>query len=81
MRAEPWGVHSSHLCWRYEVPWGAAEAAVSAGAVPEACVCSFEDGLKLVKLRGESMQAAADASKSGMTSVIGLSSDKVSCLH
>ena len=39
--------------------------------------CSFEDGLKLVKLRGESMQAAADAKPSGMVSVIGLSSDKV----
>jgi len=38
---------------------------------------SFEDGLKLVKLRGESMQAAADAVKSGMVSVIGLSADKV----
>eukprot|EP00955_Chlamydomonas_euryale_P065379 359219-Chlamydomonas_euryale.AAC.16 len=37
----------------------------------------FEDGLKLVKLRGESMQAAADAKESGMVSVIGLQSDKV----
>lgn len=38
---------------------------------------AFEDGLKLVKLRGESMQAAADAADSGMVSVIGLDSDKV----
>lgn len=38
---------------------------------------SFEDGLKLVKLRGESMQAAADAAKSGMVSVIGLNKEKV----
>ncbi|CAN6556326.1 unnamed protein product [Malus baccata var. baccata] len=38
---------------------------------------SFEDGLKLVKLRGEAMQAAADAAKSAMVSVIGLDSDKV----
>lgn len=38
---------------------------------------SFEDGLKLVKLRGESMQAAADAAPSGMVSVIGLDADKV----
>lgn len=30
-----------------------------------------------VKLRGESMQAAADAADSGMVSVIGLGSDKV----
>ena len=40
-------------------------------------VCSFEDGLKLVKLRGESMQAAADAAPSAMVSVIGLDADKV----
>ncbi|XP_010521989.1 PREDICTED: uncharacterized protein LOC104800771 [Tarenaya hassleriana] len=38
---------------------------------------SFEDGLKLVKLRGEAMQAAADAAKSGMVSIIGLDSEKV----
>lgn len=39
--------------------------------------CSFEDGLKLVQLRGESMQAAADAQPSGMVSIIGLDSEKV----
>ena len=33
---------------------------------------ALQDGLKLVKLRGESMQAAADAQKSSMASVIGL---------
>lgn len=38
---------------------------------------SFEDGLRLVKLRGESMQAAADATPSAMVSVIGLDSGKV----
>lgn len=38
---------------------------------------SFEDGVKLVKLRGESMQAAADATPSGMASVIGLDAEKV----
>uniref|UniRef100_A0A6S8KQM9 Malonyl-CoA:ACP transacylase (MAT) domain-containing protein n=1 Tax=Dunaliella tertiolecta TaxID=3047 RepID=A0A6S8KQM9_DUNTE len=38
---------------------------------------SFEDGLRLVKLRGESMQAAANAAASGMVSVIGLDSGKV----
>ncbi|KAL3139643.1 hypothetical protein ABBQ38_003959 [Trebouxia sp. C0009 RCD-2024] len=38
---------------------------------------SFEDGLRLVKLRGESMQAAADQKPSAMVSVIGLSSEKV----
>jgi malonyl CoA-acyl carrier protein transacylase len=40
-------------------------------------ICSFEDGLKLVQLRGESMQAASDASPSGMVSVIGLDAEKV----
>ncbi|GFP80566.1 malonyl-coa-acyl carrier protein transacylase mitochondrial [Phtheirospermum japonicum] len=38
---------------------------------------SFEDGLKLVKLRGEAMQDAADAAKSAMVSIIGLDSAKV----
>ena len=38
---------------------------------------SFEDGVKITKARGEAMQAASEAAKSGMCSVIGLSSDKV----
>ncbi len=38
---------------------------------------SFEDGLKLVQLRGESMQAASDAAPSGMVSVIGLDAEQV----
>jgi [acyl-carrier-protein] S-malonyltransferase len=33
---------------------------------------SFEDGVKLTKARGEAMQAAADASSSGMVAIIGL---------
>lgn len=33
---------------------------------------SFEDGVRLTKARGEAMQAAADASKSGMVSIVGL---------
>mmetsp|Transcript_2659 Transcript_2659/g.3634 ORF Transcript_2659/g.3634 Transcript_2659/m.3634 type:complete len:354 (+) Transcript_2659:16-1077(+) len=33
---------------------------------------SFEDGVKLTKARGEAMQAAADATNSGMVAVIGL---------
>ena len=40
--------------------------------------CSFEEGLKLVDLRGKSMQQAADAQPSGMVSVIGLDADTVS---
>lgn len=39
--------------------------------------CSFEDGLKLVDLRGKSMQQAADAQPSAMVSVIGLDADTV----
>jgi [acyl-carrier-protein] S-malonyltransferase len=46
-------------------------------ALTYAGAMSFEDGLKLVEIRGQSMQAAADATPSGMVSVIGLSSDKV----
>lgn len=42
---------------------------------------SFEDGLKLVQLRGQSMQAASDAAPSGMVSVIGLDAEKVSSLN
>jgi len=42
-------------------------------ALAFAGVFSFEDGLRLVKARGEAMQAAADADKSGMVSVLGTS--------
>ncbi|KAL8215173.1 hypothetical protein R6Q57_004622 [Mikania cordata] len=38
---------------------------------------SFEDGLKLVKLRGEAMQEAADATNGAMVSIIGIDSDNV----
>lgn len=41
---------------------------------------SFEDGLKIVKVRGEAMQAAADAQPSGMVSVIGLDAEKANAL-
>ncbi|KAG8465138.1 hypothetical protein KFE25_012501 [Diacronema lutheri] len=41
---------------------------------------SFADGVRIVKARGEAMQAAADASSSGMVSVIGLSQDRVEML-
>lgn len=40
-------------------------------------VTSFEDGLKLVQLRGQAMQEASDAVASGMVSVIGLEVDVV----
>jgi [acyl-carrier-protein] S-malonyltransferase len=38
---------------------------------------SFSDGVRITKARGEAMQAAADATDSGMVSVIGLGKDKV----
>jgi len=38
---------------------------------------SFEDGVRITKARGEAMQAAADASDSGMVSVIGLKKEVV----
>lgn len=40
-------------------------------------VLSFRDGLRLVQRRGEAMQAAADATPSGMVSVLGLEPEKV----
>ena len=38
---------------------------------------SFEDGLRLVKKRGEAMQAAADATEGSMVSIMGLDEEKV----
>jgi [acyl-carrier-protein] S-malonyltransferase len=45
-------------------------------ALAYAGALSFEDGLRLVALRGAAMQAAADAQPSGMVSVIGLDAEK-----
>lgn len=50
---------------------GEYTALYAAGAI------SFADGLRLVKRRGEAMQAAADASEGTMVSVLGLDEDKV----
>lgn len=38
---------------------------------------SFEDGLRLVQKRGSAMQAAAEQSRGGMVSIIGLDEEKV----
>ena len=38
---------------------------------------SFEDGIRLTRLRGELMQAASDAEPSGMTSIMGLDLEQV----
>lgn len=40
-------------------------------------VMTFEDGLRVVRERGLAMQAAADASPSGMASILGMESDAV----
>src|SRR5262245_22466607 len=50
---------------------GEYTALVSAGAM------SFRDGLKVVRQRGEAMQAASDASPSGMVSILGLEPARV----
>lgn len=41
---------------------------------------SFEDGLRVVKARGEAMQAAAEATPSGMVSILLLDEEKISGL-
>ena len=46
-------------------------------ALHAAGAMSFADGLRLVQLRGESMQAAAQASHGGMVSVLGLEEEAV----
>jgi len=50
---------------------GEYTALYAAGAI------NFEDGLRLVRKRGEAMQAAADATEGTMVSLIGLDEDKV----
>ncbi len=57
-----------------------ATAGLSLGeytAIAFAGACDFEEGLRLVQQRGEAMQDAADATASGMVSVLGLDADKV----
>jgi [acyl-carrier-protein] S-malonyltransferase len=49
-------------------------------ALYAAGLMSFEDGLKLVQKRGEAMQAAADASKGSMVSILKLDEDKLNDL-
>jgi [acyl-carrier-protein] S-malonyltransferase len=57
-----------------------AAAGLSLGeytALVFAGVMEFEDGLKLVQIRGTAMQAAADAVPSGMVSILGLDKGQV----
>lgn len=58
----------------------AAAAGLSLGeytALVFAGVMTFEDGLKVVQQRGAAMQDAADATPSGMISVLGLEREKI----
>jgi [acyl-carrier-protein] S-malonyltransferase len=60
-----------------------AAAGLSLGeytALVFAGVMDFESGLRVVQRRGEAMQAAADASKSGMVSLLGLENDQIATL-
>lgn len=43
-------------------------------------VMSFEDALKVVQQRGEAMQAASDATPSGMVSILGMDREKVEAI-
>lgn len=49
-------------------------------ALAFAGVISFEDGLRLVQKRGAAMQAASDATDSGMVTVLGLDPDQVAAV-
>lgn len=60
-----------------------AAAGLSLGEYTAVCFAgglSFEDGLRLVQIRGKAMQAAADAVESGMASVLGLDLQQVTQL-
>ena len=69
---------------RAKEPAAEAEVVAAAGlslgeytALAYVGALSFADGLRLVQRRGEAMQAASDATPSGMVSVLGLSQEKV----
>jgi [acyl-carrier-protein] S-malonyltransferase len=68
---------------RTNPPTGSISADVTAGlslgeytALYAAGLISFEDALVLVQKRGQAMQAAADATKGSMVSIIGLDEEK-----
>ena len=60
---------------RFDVAFGHSLGEYSALVATDAL--SFEDGLRLVRRRGQEMLAAAEANPGGMAAVIGLDDDKV----
>lgn len=69
---------------RQQQPNAASQCVAAAGlslgeytALVFAGALNFDDGLRLVKRRGEAMQAASDATPSGMVSVLGLEPQQV----
>ncbi len=61
----------------------AAAAGLSSGEWAALCaagVVSFEDAIRILRCRGEAMQAACVASKGGMVSIIGLDDDKIAAI-
>ena len=72
---------------RVQEPHAEADCIAAAGlslgeytALAFAGSLSFADGLRLVQIRGQAMQAASDATPSGMVSLLGLPPDKVEAL-
>jgi [acyl-carrier-protein] S-malonyltransferase len=72
---------------RQQAPEVVAQAAFAAGlslgeytALVFAGALSFEDGLRVVQIRGEAMQAAADAHPSGMVSALLLDRNQVTAV-
>jgi [acyl-carrier-protein] S-malonyltransferase len=72
---------------RVQEPHAEADCIAAAGlslgeytALAFAGSLSFADGLRLVQIRGQAMQAASDATPSGMVSLLGLPLDKVEAL-
>lgn len=61
----------------------AAVAGLSLGEYTAVCAAGgidFEAGLRLVHLRGQAMQAAADAVRSGMSSILGLEQEQLTAI-
>ena len=65
------------VCKKIEAGFAAGHSLGEFTALVYAGALTFEDGLKLVKLRGELMQKAGEMQKGTMAAVIGLGADKL----